>query len=137
MLAYACTSYLANYNFCSNDRRNCNFLRTLLARTNHHPELASNLAVRPSPTQEQARATLRESKSKAHSPSLFFSLEFLFIMNCLVNILFLKTMPIVSTCEHLLVSRAAVELADQLALHWWSGPSPICMQLYIHNHILF
>lgn len=45
-------------------------------------------------------------------------------------------MPIVSTCEHLLVFRAAVELADQLALHWWSGPSPICMQLYIHNHIL-
>lgn len=110
-------------------------MRTLLARTSHHPEPASSLAVRPGPTQEQARATLRESKSKAH----FFLIEFLFINDCnchLVNILFLKTMPIVSTCEHLLVFRAAVELADQLALHWWSGPSPICMQLYIHNHII-
>lgn len=59
-------------------------MRTLLARTSHQPEPASSLAVRPGPTQEQARATLRESKSKAH----FFSLD---ICSChLVNIFVIK-----------------------------------------------
>lgn len=52
-------------------------LRTLLARTNHHPEPATSLAVRPGPTQEHARATLRESKSKGtFPPPFFFSLNF-------------------------------------------------------------
>lgn len=41
------------------------FLRTLLERTNHRKETAISLAVRPGPTQEQARAILRGSKSKA------------------------------------------------------------------------
>lgn len=65
----------------------CMHMRTLLARTSHHPEPASSLAVRPGPTQEQARATLRESKGKAH----FFLTEHLFINDChLVNIFVLK-----------------------------------------------